>query len=631
METSEKIGLILLVGGAGLMLLGVARFFRLSRRSDKNRRTVYLTEINYQSHIAATKNRSDRRLIFLTFILIFAAAAFLRFDGLADKSLSHPEIYVPGIELPANISEPPPRTSLVPLLWFHFHGEPHPPGYYFLMFGWTKLFGTTVFALRLPSVIFGLLSIFLIFQIGRELFNDRIGLIGAALLAFSGHHIYWSQTARMYAMTCFLGLLATFSLIKILQDEQSSQNKWGAVYLIAACLGVYTEILFWALLAGQLIYVIGRQISAESNENRSDKSAGYLLGLQSIVVICGAPMWAHAVYTGRNSPIDPPSASFFGEFAAFGFIFERDIFSFPARTIPDFYLVLLTALGIICLAMAFIRFSASLNNFQTVRRILRRNDYEITPQPLKLKTGLIAIASIITIFGFNLLAAGRHERILLTCLVAAGGYYLIPISSQFRNGLKKLKIKSSFFVSFSDGRFLLLMLSFLPLLLVALISLFNSLLASRLFLVFTPYLLLLYACGIWNLISRSKTIKALMIPVLGLIFVFSVSYYRLYPSDVIDYQDLAEKINCSAQNGDVVLVHKRRWVTTPIFYYLDSHKLLITAENAAQIEKDQTIKRVWLINFEGQPPTPEMIDATKEFHKSAEIFSQRSNAVLFER
>lgn len=631
METSEKIGLILLTGGAGLMMIGVARLFWLSRRETKNSHTVRLTEIIRQPPALSIKDRIDGKLIVLTFILVFAAAAFIRFDGLADKSLSHPEIYVPGIELPANISEPPPRTSLVPLLWFHFHGEPHPPAYYFLMFGWTKLFGTTVFALRLPSVIFGLLSVFLIFRIGCKLFNDRIGLIAAILLAFNGHQIYWSQTARMYAMTCFLGLLATFSLVKILQDEPRTRAKWGAVYLLAVCLGVYTEILFWALLAGQTLYVICQQIAAESNENRQDESAGYLLGLQSIAVICGAPMWAHAVYTGRNSPLEYPSANFFGEFLAFGFIFERDSFSFPARSIPDYCFALLVALGIICLAMAFFRFGASLKNFQTSRRILQRKYFETLQQPPKGRTGLIAIASIIAILGFNLLAAGRHERILLTCLVVAGGYYLVPTGSLLKRSLKKLKIKNSVFEAFGDARFLLIMLSFLPLFFVAFVSLFNSLLASRLFLLFTPYLLLLYACGIWNLISRSKMFGALLIPVLVAICALSVSYYRIYPSDVIDYRNLAEQINDSAQNGDTVLVHKRRWVTTPIFYYLDFHKLLITAENSARIENDQTIKRVWTVNFEGQSPTPEMIDATKEFHKSAEILSRRCNAVLFER
>ncbi|MEJ7712615.1 MAG: hypothetical protein WKF84_22900 [Pyrinomonadaceae bacterium] len=97
--------------------------------------------------------------------MVVCAGALLRLDGLDAKTLTHPEAYVPGITLPDGISTPPPRLTLHRLLYFHFHDEPHPQGYYIFMWVWTKLFGTSLNALRLPSVLFGVGSIILIFWV----------------------------------------------------------------------------------------------------------------------------------------------------------------------------------------------------------------------------------------------------------------------------------------------------------------------------------------------------------------------------------------------------------------------------------------------------------------------------------
>src|SRR5262245_60393427 len=59
-------------------------------------------------------------------ILLIAAGAALRLVGLGDKSLNHMEVYIPGIPLPAGISEPPPRHDWFSALTWGFFKEPHP-------------------------------------------------------------------------------------------------------------------------------------------------------------------------------------------------------------------------------------------------------------------------------------------------------------------------------------------------------------------------------------------------------------------------------------------------------------------------------------------------------------------------
>jgi len=78
-----------------------------------------------------------------------------------------------------------------------------------MMYPWTRLFGTSLFALRFPSVLFGIGSILLLALLGARLHGPRVGLLAAALMAFNGMQIFWSQMARMYAMICCLALLTT--------------------------------------------------------------------------------------------------------------------------------------------------------------------------------------------------------------------------------------------------------------------------------------------------------------------------------------------------------------------------------------------------------------------------------------
>lgn len=79
---------------------------------------------------------------------------------------------------------------------------------------------------RIPSVFFGLLSIFMVYFLGRKVFNRKVGLLTAFFVAFSHFEIGWSRTARMYTLLQFLSLLILY--IFLLGFERSSQ--WGKIH-----------------------------------------------------------------------------------------------------------------------------------------------------------------------------------------------------------------------------------------------------------------------------------------------------------------------------------------------------------------------------------------------------------------
>lgn len=93
----------------------------------------------------------------------------------------------------------------------------HPPLYYVVMKFWTDVFGYSEIALRLPSVIFGLGTIYLIYRIGIEVASRKVGLLASLFLATSGLHVYYSQEARMYSMAAFFVTATFLSFVKILK------------------------------------------------------------------------------------------------------------------------------------------------------------------------------------------------------------------------------------------------------------------------------------------------------------------------------------------------------------------------------------------------------------------------------
>lgn len=83
----------------------------------------------------------------------------------------------------------------------------YPPLHNIVLWLTMPVLGDSETALRLPSALFGLGSVFLVYRLGAQLFRPRAGLLAAILLAFSPFHVWYSTEARMYAAFAFFGLL----------------------------------------------------------------------------------------------------------------------------------------------------------------------------------------------------------------------------------------------------------------------------------------------------------------------------------------------------------------------------------------------------------------------------------------
>ena len=100
---------------------------------------------------------------------------------------------------------------------------------------------------RAPSLIFGILTVPLTYQLGRCLFNRQVGVLAGLLVAVAPFHIDFSIQMRGYAATAFWASVIYLNLWYVLQKKRSL-TYWLALAL-ASILAVYAH-LFGALAVG---------------------------------------------------------------------------------------------------------------------------------------------------------------------------------------------------------------------------------------------------------------------------------------------------------------------------------------------------------------------------------------------
>lgn len=547
----------------------------------------------------------------LALVAIVAGGAWLRLDGLDEKSLNHTEMYVPGIPLPAGISEPPPRHTLAETVGWHFHDEPHPQGYYFLTWGWTKLFGASVFALRLPSVLFGVASIALVYRLAALAAGPLAGLLAAAMLALHGLQIFWSQMARMYEMTSFLGLLSALLLVRLAQDVAPRPGRELA-YLAVTFWGVFTEILFWPFLAAQMLWTA---VAVRRPAGGPDR----LLHLQAFVVMLGAPLWAHAAYRSRAIDLGSPRLEFLGHYLGFGFLYEPDPFA-----VAPFELPAPAALALLAGALAL--YAAGLT-----RAMPHHAPGRDGADGARWPAWLVAVGAAAFTFGLALLAHRRRELMAWTALlpfVALALPRLLAavvdaVAASRRGGALLARLPNHPLAACA-------VLALAPPAIVFALSYSFALLQSRLFLVYTPYLLVLAAAGAARLAAapaRAAAVATLLLAVHGGSAVLS----RDRLSTPRDYKSLAHELEREFRDGDLVFAPHRHWGTTPLFYYLERSRHAVVTKRFGIAVQNQPSGRVFVVLLAQRAPSRRMQQALAAHAQVGELQSDRGRILIYAR
>ena len=135
----------------------------------------------------------------------------------------------------------------------------HVPFYFYLMHFWLERAGTSEWALRFPSLLFGTLAVLMIFLLGRELANSSVGLISATLVAFLPEQVYYAQDARMYTLLLLLVISSTYALV--LAEKRPSAIWLHTLYALLSIIGLYTHYIYLFCFAFQTLYIWIESIS----------------------------------------------------------------------------------------------------------------------------------------------------------------------------------------------------------------------------------------------------------------------------------------------------------------------------------------------------------------------------------
>jgi mannosyltransferase len=127
------------------------------------------------------------------------------------------------------------------------------PTYRFLIHFWINVFGTTEAATRSLSALCGIVSIVLIYILGRKLFEKKIGVLSALLMAISEFQIHFSQEARFYAVFELTTLLSFLFLIEFIRSKKILHF---VLYVSATILLLYSHLYGVFVLAAQNLYLL---------------------------------------------------------------------------------------------------------------------------------------------------------------------------------------------------------------------------------------------------------------------------------------------------------------------------------------------------------------------------------------
>lgn len=225
----------------------------------------------------------DARIPWLPLLGIAGIAAALRLIGLGASPIWFDElITATGVERPLLDCFTQPGSYV------------NPP----LFYGITAVFdrlGESMFFLRLPSAISGVVSVVLVGAIASRVFGSRAALFAAALLAVSAFDVRFSREARMYTM---LGV-ATLATMMFTHLALSRGRWWDWVGLAVSLAAAMWIHYIAAPLAICVALRIGVELMARSGTSASERRrllrAATVTGVAAMVLVAPTvPMFVEA-------------------------------------------------------------------------------------------------------------------------------------------------------------------------------------------------------------------------------------------------------------------------------------------------------------------------------------------------
>ncbi len=217
-------------------------------------------------------------------------------------------------------------------------GDMHPAGVQVFMKIWSAIGGVNEVWMRLPFVLCGGLSIWMVFLLGKRLFNKNAGLIAAGLLAVLYFPVLNGEFARPYSPGLLFTICVAYYLIKVLFDKEAKVK--SAVLLgVFFALSMYTH--YFAFLTVGFMGLTGLMFITKNNWKP-------YLGAGLLAVLLFLPHVGITYYhlsVGGLAWLGPPAADWLAQYF---------FFAFNSSWLVVALIILLVVVGLLTKSSAFV-------------------------------------------------------------------------------------------------------------------------------------------------------------------------------------------------------------------------------------------------------------------------------------
>ena len=197
-------------------------------------------------HLRQKRDVPSKKLDLILLAVIMVVAAILRLWKLGQVPFMHDEF-----------------SALLRTRFDNFHDfiqqgvmpDSHPIGVQAFLWLWVRIFGWSEFWVKLPFVLMGIGSIYLIYMVGRQWFNRKVGLFSAAFFAVSQFTVFYSQLARPYSAGLFFVLLMAVFWYKIVFETKTPTRSTYVGFALSAW--ACSLIQYFSIAQAGLIFLTG--------------------------------------------------------------------------------------------------------------------------------------------------------------------------------------------------------------------------------------------------------------------------------------------------------------------------------------------------------------------------------------
>lgn len=193
--------------------------------------------------INSQKNEVRKKIIYTILFIILILILFLGLYKINSESLWEDELYT------SEFAQENVSTII--------SGESdfmNPPTYVLFIHFWTYVFGSSQLALRLPSVIFGILAAITIFLLAKKLYDEETGLLAVLFFGTAEFFVFYMQEARSYTLLLFISVLSNYLFIRYLKEKN---NLLSLLYALVTLIGLYVHyFMVFIVLLQDVFFVI---------------------------------------------------------------------------------------------------------------------------------------------------------------------------------------------------------------------------------------------------------------------------------------------------------------------------------------------------------------------------------------